>query len=81
MKKYFITSAEAGKSEEHLDQSRELPAYERRGEPIVVSERVEHSALLSVPTKVAHLFLAAYPPFVYHARPITALDLLILPSL
>jgi hypothetical protein len=53
-----------------LTTSRELPAYEDAANPLLCPKESEHSALLSVPTKVAHLFLAAYPPFVCHARPI-----------
>ena len=67
LKKYFmiIHSAQAHQWEEReintLTTSRELPARKRAGEPIVVSEESETFCLSSVPTKVAHLFLAAYP--------------------
>jgi hypothetical protein len=45
-----------------LTTSREEPARKRAGEPIVVSEESETFCISSVSTKVAHLFLAAYPP-------------------
>ena len=77
LKKYFmiIRSATVGlhqweEREEHLDHIKRIASVRGRGEPIVVSERVWTFCLIVSAYKVAHRFLAAYPPFVCHARPI-----------
>jgi hypothetical protein len=76
-------SAPVGRErEEHLDHIKRIASVRGRGEPtICVRKSLNILPYYQFFTKEAHLFLAAYPPFVYHARPITALDLLILPSL
>ena len=75
LKKYFmiIHSAQAHQWERErntLTASREELACKHARTHHLCPKESEHSALLSVPTKVAHRFLAAYPPFVCHARPI-----------
>jgi len=75
LKKYFMIIRSATvklhqweEREEHLDHIKRIAQHaSAQANPFLCPKESEHSALLSVPTKVAHLFLAAYPPFVCHA--------------
>ena len=62
LNKYFITSAAKRERERNtLTTSRELPARKHAGRTHhLCPKESEHTVLLSVPHKEAHLFLAAY---------------------